>query len=720
MKLRSHLFILALGTIVPVAIFSIIIAVWLVDRERDAQRVGAEQQAFALLTAVDARLRGHLTTLEALASVPSLQEGNLAHFRDVAENALKSQANWQNIRLAAPDGAPLMNLRVPESSWPHGMITGDDSFHRAAKSGRPAISNIAWDPYLVRWRFTVRVPVLREGTITYVLAADVSPDTIASLLQAQPLEPNWLAVVLDANNRFVARTQGAERFIGQPASPSLQEALAQSPSGWFRGRTVEGLEVYSPFHRSTATGWTVSMGITAPTFNAAAWRSGWTLLLGMALSIALALIGAHLINRRIARPITSLAAATEAISRGRAADPPIDTRVDEVRTLARALNESASAAHERETLIEREKSALQEADRAKDRFLAMLSHELRNPLAAISAASHVLKTGRPGSAATMRAQLVIERQTRHMAHLISDLLDISRITLGKLALAPEPLDLSEVVTKLIGAWRTAGRLSRHPVTSDLEPVWIHADRTRVEQILGNLLDNALKFTPAAKNVRVTVKRDGEQALMQVADEGPGIAKHVMERLFEPFVQANEPGALASAGLGLGLALVKGLTEMHAGSVSASTGGDFIGAVFSVRFPLIEAPAQPAKEPAVSSRPRQILLIEDDDDTRTMLHAALEFGGHEVREARDGTTGLALAAAEPPDVAVIDIGLPDIDGLEVARRLRSSQGKRRLALVALTGFGGPEDQRRTLDAGFDVHLTKPVTHESLKRVIGAFT
>jgi signal transduction histidine kinase len=716
MKLRSHLFILALGTIVPVAIFAVVVAIWLVDRERDAQRIGAEQQTFALLTAVDARLRGHLTTLEALASVPSLQEGNLAYFRDVAENALKSQPGWLNIRLAAPDGASLMNLRVPDGAWPHGMITGDHSFQRAS-SGKPAVSNIAWDPYLVRWRFTVRAPVLRAGTIIYVVAADVSPDTIASLLQAQRLEPNWLAVVLDANNRFVARTQGAETFIGQPASASLQGALAQSTSGWFRGKTVEGLEVYSPFHRSAATGWTVSLGITAPTFDSAAWHSGWSLMLGMALSIGLALLGAHLINRRIARPITSLAALTEAITKGERAEVSDDGRVDEIRILARALRESAQIAHERQALIEREKISLVEADRAKDRFLAMLGHELRNPLAAISAAAHVVRFAKPGSADAIKAQLVIDRQTRHMAHLVGDLLDISRVTLGKMALEREPLDIGRVVNELVRSWRTSGRFERHAVSLDARPVWVNADRTRVEQILTNLLENALKFTPQHRAVTVQLTREGNEAVLRVADEGPGIPQQVLDRLFEPFVQGSEPGTKASAGLGLGLALVKGLAEMHGGSVSVSSASPSGGAVFTVRFPTIEAPSLQDAAPAAGRGGRHILLIEDDDDTRTMLHAALEFGGHEVREARDGTSGLALAAETPPDVAVIDIGLPDIDGLEVARRLRSAQGKRRLSLVALTGFGGPEDQRRALDAGFDVHLTKPVTHERLKRVIG---
>jgi CheY-like chemotaxis protein/anti-sigma regulatory factor (Ser/Thr protein kinase) len=291
------------------------------------------------------------------------------------------------------------------------------------------------------------------------------------------------------------------------------------------------------------------------------------------------------------------------------------------------------------------------------------------------------------------------------------------VTFGKMALDREPLDIGRVVTDLLHSWRNSGRLERHAVRVEARPTWVNADRTRVEQILTNLIENALKFTPHGTPVTVDLTKEGNEAVLRVADEGPGVPQQVLDRLFEPFVQGSEPGTRGSAGLGVGLALVKGLAEMHGGSVSVSNRGSSGGAVFTVRFPTIEAPALQDAAPAAGRGGRHILLIEDDDDTRTMLHASLEFGGHEVREARDGTTGLALAAEAPPDVAVIDIGLPDIDGLEVARRLRSTQGKRRLSLVALTGFGGPEDQRRALDAGFDVHLTKPVSHERLKRVIG---
>ena len=716
MKLRSHLFILALGTIVPVAIFAVVVAVWLVDREREALREGAERRALALLTAVDAEIRGHLSSAEALASVPSLQANNLGYFRDVAENALKTQPDWLNIRLATPEGKPLVDLRSPGDPSADAAAADDNSFARAARSGKPALSNIAWNPGLKRWYFAVRAPVLRDGTIRYVLTGEVAAESIGSILQAQKLDSGWMAVVLDASNHFVWRTWEPNKYIGQAASQSLQSAVASAPSGWFRGTTVEGVDVYSPFHRSGATGWTVSLGVAAATIDSAGWRSAWTLMIGMGLSIGLALLGAHLINRRIAQPITALASATDGIGDGQMVEIPAHTSVDEIRTLAQALRASAHAAHEREQLIEREKSALQEADRAKDRFLAMLSHELRNPLAAISAASHVSRFAPSGSAQSIKAQLVIERQTRHMAHLIGDLLDVSRITLGKMALERERFEVGETLQILMAAWRTSGRFARHKVTYEFQPVFVHADRTRIEQIATNLLDNALKYTPHGGQVRATLTRENDEAVLRVTDTGPGIPEHLLTRLFDPFVQGGEPGERASAGLGIGLALVKGLAEMHGGSVSVAN-GESGGAAFTVRLPVCEGGADKVRATGAPLVGRHILLIEDDDDTRAMMHAALAFGGHEVREARDGTSGLALADEALPDVAVIDLGLPDIDGLEVARRLRSRQGHRRLGLVALTGFGGPDDQRRAIDAGFDVHLTKPVTHERLKRVIG---
>jgi CheY-like chemotaxis protein len=373
---------------------------------------------------------------------------------------------------------------------------------------------------------------------------------------------------------------------------------------------------------------------------------------------------------------------------------------------------------ERHELIEREKAALQATDRAKDEFLAMLSHELRNPLAALTAAAHVLKLSDPGRDSAIKARAVVERQTKHMARLVGDLLDISRVAMGKVALERERVNLAEVVSRVTSTWRASGRLERHRVSLDAAPVWVDADRARLEQIFSNLLDNSLKFTPAGRRVSISVRQEGESAVLRVADEGEGVAAEATERIFELFVQGERGLDRGAGGLGVGLALVKRLTEMHGGTVTAASPGAGQGATFTVTLPAVLPPAQPAAAPESAPRetPRRVLIVEDNDDTRQMLHEALAFSGHDVREARDGATGLALAAESRPDVALIDIGLPDVDGYEVARRLRAAPGGRSIGLIAITGYGQAEDQRRAYDAGFDAHLTKPVAPERLKQVM----
>jgi signal transduction histidine kinase len=604
MKLRSHLFILAFGAIAPLAVLAVIAAAWLVEKERETFRVGAEQRALALLTAVDANLKGHLTSVEALAAAPSLRDGDLQYFRRVAEDTMASQAGWLNVRLRLPSGEPLVDLSVPEGQPLASGAPPDDGFQRVVRTRRPDIADPAMDPALKRWQISVRVPVIAGEAVRYVLSAQVAPDSIAAILAAQRLEPGWGAVVLDRSNRFVARTWEPEKYLGQLASQSLRDALAAAPSGSFRGRTVEGVEVYSPYHRSQETGWAVSMGVPASAIDAAAKRTALILASGVLGSIGLAIAGIYLIRQRIADPITVLATAAEAVGRGERGKIPWDIRVDEIRTLAGALHESAQAAYDRQLLIERERNALREADRAKDRFLAMLSHELRNPLAAISAGAHVLKVAGPGSADALQAQLVIERQTMHMAHLVGDLLDISRVIMGKMVLERERLDLEAVVTHLVGIWRNSGRLEHHRVSLETTPAWVDVDRTRIEQIVTNLLDNALKFTPSGGAVRIVVAAEGDKAILRVADDGPGIPAHLLANLFEPFVQGDEPGMRASGGLGVGLALVKGLVEMHGGSVSAENDTRHGGAVLTVRFPAASSVPLPVTEAVARERFQQ--------------------------------------------------------------------------------------------------------------------
>jgi PAS domain S-box-containing protein len=825
MPLRAYLVSLTLATLLPVAIFAGIVGYFLVEEQRETFRHGAEERTLALLTAVDAELRGSSDTIGALGLVKSLAEDDLDYFRETAKRLLASQPHWININLARPDRQRLLDLLAPEgAALP--PITDDGELESLLQGRKPVISDLALGPVSKRWNFAVRAPVVQDGTVTYVLSAVVRPDAISRLVAAQNLPAGWVAVVLDRNNRIVARSVDPEKAQGQLASQSLREALASAPSGWFRGSTIEGTEVYTPYRRSEATGWVFAMGIPASTVDAVAWRGmGW-LAVGLLGAMSLAIWLARVVGGRLATPIAELAKASEALARGETARVPETARVDEVRLLARSFQSAIGAlrgSEERTRSIvdnvvdgiisideggtiqtfnsaaerifghaaaevigqnvkilmpepyrrdhdgyianyvrtgqakiigsgrevegrrkdgstfpldlavsvfyigsrryftgvvrditerKRAEQALKEADRAKDEFLATLSHELRNPLAALTTAAHVLKVGGPGSAAAAQARAVIDRQSRQMARLIADLLDLSAISMGKVALQRERVDLAETVRKLVQVWRIAGRFERHAVSLELARAWVDADRGRIEQIAANLLDNALKFTPDGKAIALSVREEAGEALLRVADEGIGLAAADAEQVFGLFVQ----GAESRGGMGVGLALVKRLAELHGGTVRVESEGHGRGATFTVRLPAVQKPAEQAAPAAEGIGARSVLLVEDNDDARQMLQAALALGGHEVRAAPDGESALALAAESSPDVALIDLGLPDISGYEVARRLRAAGGGR-MTLIALTGYGQAADRRRALEAGFDAHLTKPVTPERLQQAIG---
>ena len=372
----------------------------------------------------------------------------------------------------------------------------------------------------------------------------------------------------------------------------------------------------------------------------------------------------------------------------------------------------------------RAEQALRDADRHKDEFLAMLSHELRNPLAALSTAAHVLRAAAPGDPAALGAHGVIERQTEHMARLIEDLLDITRVRLGKLSLKREAVDLAKLATDVIGSWRAGGSLhGRAAVQLDPSPAWIDADRARIEQILSNLLHNALKFTPADGEIRVTLREERGEAVLRVTDNGRGIAPEALGLIFEPFVQGEPNLDRAEGGLGLGLALVKRLAELHGGTVSAESGGPGQGASFIVRLPASSAPAErpqsPARAPAAATR-RRVLVIEDNDDGRQMLCTALALQGYQVGEARNGASGLAAAAEQQPDIILLDIGLPDMDGYDVARRLRAEPHQGTRFIIAVSGYGQDNDYGRARAAGFDAHVVKPVSAQRLGELIAQLT
>lgn len=372
------------------------------------------------------------------------------------------------------------------------------------------------------------------------------------------------------------------------------------------------------------------------------------------------------------------------------------------------------------TLLVTDVSALTKVERenrSKDEFLAMLSHELRNPLGAITAALQLLQLCDVQDARASHARTVIERQVGHMARLVDDLLQVGRVVTGKIALSRRPVELGGIVRDCVAA-TSAAHAQRAPIELAVEPAWVSGDSVRLEQIVGNLVSNALKFSTPQQRVSVTLTRDGDEAVLQVRDEGRGIEAELLPRVFELFVQGDSGGARSAGGLGIGLTLVQRLVEAHGGDVTAASAGPGRGAAFTVRLPMCP-PLDEAHSGAPVVRPsvsRRVLLVDDNADAREMYYAVLTAAGNEVRTAEDGERALDLVATWKPDIAIVDIGLPTIDGYELARRVRASGQS--MALIALTGYGFPEDRERSQAAGFDRHLVKPFSPTSLSEAIEA--
>ena len=372
--------------------------------------------------------------------------------------------------------------------------------------------------------------------------------------------------------------------------------------------------------------------------------------------------------------------------------------------------------------FQQERTARQEAEassRTKDEFLAMLGHELRNPLAAIGSAIAVLNRLGGGDERSMHSREVITRQVAHLRELMDDLLDVGRVMTGKIILSPKVVDLSELARRGWAVLESTGMFTQHKVRLETEPVWVKADETRMAQVIDNLITNAVKYTPAGGSVMMAVLREGDDAVIRVADTGIGISPALLPRIFDLFVQGELTRDRAKGGLGIGLTLVKRLVEMHGGSVGACSEGPGRGSAFTVRLPRLAVPAETVATVSIRTAAggaRRVLLVEDSADVRRMLRLRLELDGHEVHEAEDGITGLAEAFRLQPDVAVIDIGLPGLDGWELARRLRAAEAGRRMILVAISGYGQLEDQQLSREAGFDVHLVKPVDLDTLTAAI----
>jgi signal transduction histidine kinase/ActR/RegA family two-component response regulator len=383
--------------------------------------------------------------------------------------------------------------------------------------------------------------------------------------------------------------------------------------------------------------------------------------------------------------------------------------------------QSALRARRKQYQVRRLLQDKEEAVRQRDRFLAMLGHELRNPLAAIRTAVEVTSTCIKHDPNLLDHTLIIKRQATNLARLVDDLLDVARATNGKIVLNKQLVDVRDVAQRALDAVKLAMGTQRHEllVETGAHPATVEGDPVRLEQAVSNLLSNSVKYTPAGGKIWLRVTSSNDIVAIHVRDTGEGVSPHMLPRIFEPFIQVDQDIDRSRGGLGLGLPLVKAVVEMHNGSIQAHSEGLGHGSEFVIRLPAVRPPAsngthQPSAELHTTTS-RRVLVVEDSADSRAAMRALIRLWGHQVAVAEDGLTGVQRAEEFRPEIAFIDIGLPGLDGYEVARRIRQLLGDA-VCLIALTGYGQPEDRERAQRAGFDRHLVKPVEPEQIASLL----
>jgi signal transduction histidine kinase len=713
-SLRLRLLAIALAAVLPVAIVSLVILARNVQSQRTELERSAMETVRALTTAVENEINASRSALEILATSQTLAENDLLAFYGRSRMALQRHAEWDNITLLDASGQQLINLRRPfGTALPRAGDIG--GMQAVLRTGRPSVSNMVPAPLTADKRFVVRVPVFQDGRVAYVLNASNKPRVMADMLARQRFPAGAVVAIVDSQGTVIARSLAHDETYGKPASDTLLSFMQGRREGFGITRTLEGTEVYTAFMRSPATGWVVAMGVPRAVIDDPVIASYALLTAVIVLSLGAGIAGALFVARTVTRPIAWLGDVARGWRRGQVPEvPPI--AIPELREAAEAL---VAAQAERERLLQSEREAraiAEEGSRSKDEFLAMLGHELRNPLAAITAAVAVIeKSGGASHPAAATATGIIQRQSRHLARLLDDLLDVGRVMTGKILLDRSPVDLAVIVRRAVDSLM-ATRAGCQQIELAVAPAWVHADASRIEQIVTNLLTNACKYTPPDGRITVSVRNDNGNAVLCVRDTGLGLDPDLLPRVFDLFVQGRRTLDRADGGLGIGLTLVRRLVELHGGSVAARSEGAGKGSEFEVRLPATAA--QHASDGAavpVQSVQRDVLVVEDNADAREMLKALLTLAGHRVHEAPDGPTGVRLAREIRPDVALVDIGLPGFDGYEVASRIRAELDGA-IRLVALTGYGLPEDEQRAKDAGFDHHVVKPVDEATLRRLL----
>ena len=728
--LRFRLFMLAASGLVPFALVLLLASAYLAQERRTETQQSAIELSRALATAVDAELRSTIALLENLAIAAELQRlepqqlGGAA-FQPLASRVLEGQ-QWRTIVVANPLGEIVM--RVGDGVGPARTDIEPQSLAQVLSTRAPAVGRVVPGPQ-GREAFAVRIPVTRHGELRYVLSAVVPTSRILAVVVRQQLVPTWVVGVFDQDGNRVARSKETVATRYSPSLEALVRAKGQVGAGITR--TVEGMENHTGFSRVRASQWVVAVGIPTTEANADLYRLLLAVGAGTAASLGLLALLAWRMAGSISGPIDELKRAALALGKGRQVKLE-SLGVEELDEVGLALRQAAidrdqanarrgKVEEERELLLGRLEEALrlaEQANRNKDEFLALLGHELRNPLAPIMNAVHMM--GLKGDEGTLAERRIIQRQLNYVKRLVDDLLDASRITSNRFVMNLRPLRPIPVLEQTIESLRPnfGDRALKLRIAQEARQLWVLADEARLVQVFNNLLGNAIKFTAPDGTIEVEAGARGGAVEFVIRDDGVGMSADDLQRAFDLFYQAPNSSRGVSGGLGLGLAIVKSLIEMQSGTVHVESAGPGAGTTVTVTLPLTEPLRE---EPSVSRAPAgvpstRILVVDDNEDAADTLSALLGASSYVVEVAYAPQPALDAVATFRPEVVILDIGLPGMDGYEVARRLRAGSPPFTGKLIALTGYGQQQDVEKAMSAGFDAHLTKPVEPDELLGLI----
>jgi len=707
----AHLVVLGL---LPLALLGAWAVISTLSAQQDETQRTALELSRALASAVESELDATVQTLSTISRSSALQAGDMHAFYNTARDEVAAHPEWAAIVMADATGRLLFNTSLPFGSA-EGRVVDTTSLARVLQTGKPTVGRLLVGR--ARSAFPVRVPVYLQGRLAYVITAAVLPDRMVQVLNRQREPRGWVISVFDDAHVRVARSIDQLGTVGASAQPDLKALLDRGePEGGGITHTVEGEEVYTGFTRLMPYYWIVAVGAPTATIKQTLWRSvGWYMA-GILASVTACTFLAQRMSRRIDDGVRRMRDEAIHMSEGQPVKA-VRSEIRELDEMALALEVASRRLAENALTVRESLAAAEAAAMAKDEFLAVLGHELRNPLAPMLTALHLLDM--KASEATTRERQIMRRQINHMRRLVDDLLDVSRITRGKLEIRHEPVLMQSIVERSLETMGAAIAMRSPPVECELcaEELWVLGDDTRLVQAVSNLLSNALRYGGDGR-IRVKLETADGLARVEVSDEGAGMSVETLARAFEPFFQAPQGSERQIGGLGLGLAIVRSIVRLHGGQVHAGSAGPGKGSWFSIELPATIPPVIASNDSLrhPSRRRGAVVVVDDNDDAREMVAEALRAAGHEVETMASAFEALARIPSLDPDVAILDIGMPGMDGYQLATSLKTADSGWNGRMIALTGYGQAADQVRALEAGFSLHLTKPIEVPTLLSAI----